>query len=111
VIVLSGIHNGLRRQTQERLDEQLHGLNPKSWMVLTDQEDDFRGQKIGATALLHNQQKVALCVVKKNARVLERLDAWLEDGERGRVFAGVPTLVIDDEADQASVATSRRPTA
>ena len=28
IIVLSGIHNGLRRQTQERLDESLTDLNP-----------------------------------------------------------------------------------
>jgi hypothetical protein len=94
VIVLSGIHNGLRKQTQQRLDEQLHDLNPASWMVLTDQADDFRGQKIGPTALLHNQEKVALCVVKKNAKVLTRLDNWLEDGVRARVFVGVPTLVV-----------------
>lgn len=107
VIVLSGIHNGLRRQTQERLDEQLHELQPTSWLMLTDQADDFRPPKIQSTALLHGQEsKVALCVAKKNARVLARLDAWLEDASKRRILADLPVLVIDDEADQASVATT-----
>ncbi|MBN9096708.1 MAG: Z1 domain-containing protein [Pseudonocardia sp.] len=107
VIVLSGIHNGLRRQTQERLDEQLKELSPKAWLTLTDQADDFRPPRIQSTALLHNQEtKVALCVVKKNKTVLNRLNAWLEDAAKQRVLADLPVLVIDDEADQASVETN-----
>lgn len=106
VIVLSGIHNGLRRQTQERLDEQLHELRPTSWLMLTDGADDFRPPSMQSTALLHGQEsKVALCVAKKNAKVLARLDAWLEDAAKRRILADLPVLVIDDEADQASVAT------
>lgn len=107
VIVLSGIHNGLRRQTQERLDEQLKELSPKAWLTLTDQADDFRPPRMQSTALLHNQEtKVALCVVKKNKTVLTRLNAWLEDAAKQRVLADLPVLVIDDEADQASVETN-----
>src|SRR3954465_11600189 len=37
VIVLSGIHNGLRRQTQARLDHYLTHLNPDHWFLLTDE--------------------------------------------------------------------------
>lgn len=106
VIVLSGIHNGLRRQTQDRLDEQLHDLSPVSWLMLTTKIKDFYPPSMQSTALLHNQEsKVALCVAKKNAKVLARLDEWLEDAEKQRVLADLPVLVIDDEADQASVAS------
>lgn len=106
VIVLSGIHNGLRRQTQERLNEQLRDLVPTAWLTLTDADNDFRPQSTPSTALLHNQEsKVVLCVVKKNKSVLTKLDAWLEDAARQRVLDDVPVLVIDDEADQATVAT------
>lgn len=106
VIVLSGIHNGLRRQTQVRLDEQLHDLSPRDWLMLTDPAKDFEPPRMQSTALLHNQEsKVALAVVKKNKTVLTKLDAWLEDASKQRVLEGLPVLVIDDEADQASVAT------
>ncbi|WP_432564795.1 Z1 domain-containing protein [Kineococcus sp. SYSU DK003] len=107
VIVLSGIHNGLRRQTQERLNEQLRDLVPTDWLTLTDEHNDFRPHSMPATALLHNQgSKVALCVVKKNKAVLTKLDAWLEGAARKNVLDDVPVLVIDDEADQATVATA-----
>ncbi|QSE93903.1 Z1 domain-containing protein [Rhodococcus pseudokoreensis] len=106
VIVLSGIHNGLRRQTQERLDQQLKELSPHSWLTLTDQNDDFYAPTTQSTALLHgHHDKVALCVVKKNVRVLKRLDQWLAPAAKARVLSDLPTLIIDDEADQASVET------
>lgn len=107
VIVLSGIHNGLRRQTQERLDVQLRDLVPTAWLTLTDQANDFKTHTTPATALLHKQEsKVALCVVKKNKAVLTKLDNWLDDAARNNVLDDVPVLVIDDEADQATVATT-----
>lgn len=106
IIVLSGIHNGLRKQTQERLDEQLHQLSPKRWKQLTNADDDFRAPAIQAEALLHlGESGVALAVVKKNAAVLRRLDRWLNPAVKLRALADVPTLIIDDEADQASVET------
>src|ERR1700735_2465689 len=40
-IVLSGVHNALRRQTQLRLDEQLYELNKTRWLQLTDENSDF----------------------------------------------------------------------
>src|SRR5699024_5297056 len=70
VIVLSGIHNGLRRQTQARLDEQLRDLVPTAWLTLTNQDADFRPHATPSTALLHNLvSKVVLRVVKKNKSV------------------------------------------
>lgn len=107
IIVFSGIHNGLRKQTQDRLDEQLCQLTPKKWKQLTNADDDFRAPAIPATALLHlGESGVALAVVKKNATVVRRLDRWLQPAVKQRALADVPTLIIDDEADQASVETS-----
>src|SRR5206468_962192 len=40
-IVLSGVHNSLREQTQERLDGHLVGPNPKYWLPLTGANRDF----------------------------------------------------------------------
>jgi hypothetical protein len=106
VIVLSGIHNGLRKQTQIRLDNQLTALNQKDWHTLTTVDRDFVIPAASAVATL-TSEKVVLAVVKKNATVLERLVKWLSaDGAR-RTLQELKVLVIDDEADQASVATGR----
>ncbi len=106
VLVLSGIHNGLRRQTQERLEEQLHALNPQRWAVLTTADQDFRPPgNITPASLFRADGQVALAVVKKNATVLRRLATWLDNPLGRDALQNVPVLVIDDEADQASVAT------
>lgn len=107
IIVLSGIHNGLRKQTQARLNSQLKGLNNEHWITLTDEDRDFGPQASDAVSLLKSTEKVLLAVVKKNATVLERLINWLStDGARG-ALENLRVLIIDDEADQASVATGR----
>lgn len=107
VIVLSGIHNGLRKQTQARLDAQLKELNREHWITLTDVDHDFIGYTASAVSILKSTKKVILAVVKKNPIVLERLLEWLSgDGARG-ALENLRVLVIDDEADQASVATGR----
>lgn len=111
VIVLSGIHNSLRSQTQRRLDLEL-GLvaDPKGvglpevgqgWWRITSSEinGDF---KPGTDAGPLQQGSRGIMVVKKNATVLRRLVAWLD----GRVPSDLPVLIIDDEADQASINTT-----
>ena len=111
VIVLSGIHNSLRAQTQRRLDLEL-GLVPDpkgvglpnpahAWWRITSSEltGDF---KPGTDAGPLQQGSRGIMVVKKNATVLRRLVAWLD----GRVPYDLPVLVIDDEADQASINTN-----
>lgn len=93
VIVLSGIHNGLRKQTQERLDEQLHMLTPTKWKQLTNADDDFRAPAMQSTALLHvDDSGVILAVVKKNAAVLKRLDKWLQPAVKQRALTDVRLL-------------------
>jgi hypothetical protein len=106
-IVLSGVHNVLRAQTQSRLEKELVDLNSEDWVKLTETDRDF-SQRAGGNAdaflTAHSGQRV-LCVVKKNATVLRRLLRWLRSA-RVEVRSSCPVLVIDDEADQASVNAS-----
>jgi len=116
IVVLSGLDNGLRRQTQIRLNKELAGyadnrpgavpLPPMGaqWHQFTtaDFDGDFRPGNANHSALQGTQP--VLLVVKKNGTVLRRLHAWL-DAAPGEVRRTLPLLVIDDEADQASVDT------
>jgi Z1 domain len=106
IIVLSGIHNGLRKQTQQRLDQQLKKLNDDRWWTLTEEAHDFLIPTWEPSASL-TSDKVVLAVVKKNATVLTRLVNWLGRENGRRELRNARVLVIDDEADQASVATGR----
>lgn len=110
IIVLSGLHNTLRQQTQRRLQRDLgHEDTPgvglpepgRRWVYMTNAEPwgDFNPHAINASLLQGNDH--VLLVVKKNKSRMERLINWMA----GRVPAHVPVLVIDDEADQASVNT------
>lgn len=116
VIVLSGIDNGLRRQTNIRLKRELVGyadnrstavhLPPmgRQWHEFTrdDLHGDFQAGFANHAALQGSQP--VLLVVKKNGAVLRRLLAWL-DAAPVEVRQTLPFLLIDDEADQASVDT------
>lgn len=108
-IVLTGMTNALRSQTQSRLQRELANLNDDKWFVLTSMTDDFRptgsNRNVNAFLTEHSDSKV-LCVVKKNAAVLRRLLRWLE-GASQEVLSSCPVLLIDDEADQASINASR----
>ncbi len=103
-IVLSGMTNLLRKQTQVRLEGELAALNTDSWFLLTDAGRDFGqlGAKWNVNAFLTSDNKAVLCVVKKNATVLRKLLRWLK-GANAEVLNSCPVLVIDDEADQASI--------
>lgn len=110
VIVLSGLHNTLRQQTQRRLERDLGRENVagvgepeagRRWQWMTGGESwaDFDPRGVNAAVVQGNEQ--VIFVVKKNKTRLERLNTWMQ----GRVPDHVPVLVIDDEADQASVNT------
>lgn len=100
-IVLSGVHNALRRQTQLRLDEQLANLNPADWIALTDESSDF-GNPVKALPLVAGTDLKLIAVVKKNVSRLARLRNWLEQAHLANGLERCPVLIIDDEADQAS---------
>ncbi|MFF1412824.1 Z1 domain-containing protein [Streptomyces sp. NPDC058289] len=103
VIVLSGIHNGLRRQTQDRLQAQLiDTAGDGAWFPLTNSTKDFHTPT--ATFAAHQGgDRTILIVAKKQKDVLTRLLSWLTSA----ALVNVPALIIDDEADQASVSTPR----
>ncbi|MFD9703751.1 Z1 domain-containing protein [Lentzea sp. NPDC059081] len=102
-IVLAGIHNGLRRQTQLRLEQQLVEPNPSGWMQLTDPDKDFYPPANAAGYFATGNKQHVLCVIKKNRTVLEKFDQWLASASGH--LRDCPALIIDDEADQATVAT------
>lgn len=97
VIVLSGVHDSLRRQTQRRLEREL--ASSPGWVLLTGSVADFQG---GDTRVLAGPGTFLL-VAKKNVAVLAKIDQWLE--EAAPFLAHMPVLLIDDEADQASINT------
>lgn len=109
VIVLSGIHNSLRLQTQRRVNRAL-GIDPSGalrpepgfrWISVTEPKlnGDFK-PGVDANLLQGNDRVVIVC--KKNKSVLQRLLNWLGDNPPPD---HLPVLVIDDEADLASINT------
>lgn len=134
IIVLAGLHNNLRAQTQIRLDEgflgfatlanadQLppigvglidsdHSMQP-NYATNRSENGDFN-KKQASSLGISPEQRPWLFVVKKNKTVLERLLFWIcnrvanwTDPETGRkIVTNLPILVIDDEADHGSVDT------
>lgn len=126
IIVIAGIHNNLRKQTQERIDEGFIGrssdpenrvpigvgLNGKfpHPATLTNINEDFNKNTAAKSGWKINDfSKPIILVIKKNVRTLEALHKWLKElnaqGD-GRI-SDVPMLVIDDEADNASINTNK----
>ena len=99
-IVLSGIHNSLRSQTQVRMDKDLIAHYPDPWVKLTNQEEDFGRVQEGA-GLLSARELRNLVVIKKNASRLQRMVDWLESIHEN-IRRACPVIIIDDEADQAT---------
>ncbi|MCT7967574.1 Z1 domain-containing protein [Laspinema sp. D1] len=137
IIVLAGIQNSLRSQTQRRLDEGFLGYDSHAHRASTQESPAIGaglipvGKRLiadSATSSANNgdfSKKVAgqfgvsagggnplLFVVKKNTTVLKNLLQWaLRDGDKDeksgkRIVRGVPLLIIDDEADNASINTN-----
>jgi hypothetical protein len=104
VIVLAGMTNVLRQQTQSRLMSDVLNHNPHLWWEGTTIERDFRLEK-GIKLPAIEKGKCSLFVIKKNAAVLRRLKKALNQlSEMER--KALPTLIIDDECDQASINTA-----
>lgn len=110
-IVLTGITESLRSQTQSRIESQLIANTP-NWYTLTKVDRDFREdayftEKVehsNASTLLSNAAgggPKLLAVVKKNVSVLRKLNDFIRSA--GVSAQQCPILIIDDEADQASI--------
>ena len=104
VIILAGMTNVLRQQTQTRLMTDVLNHNPHLWWEGTTIEKDFRLEK-GIKLPAIEKGKCSLFVIKKNAAVLRRLKKALNQlSEMER--KALPTLIVDDECDQATINTA-----
>ncbi len=131
IIVMSGTTNLLRAQTQRRIDKELVGkralmpdhsykddpdwadfndLRPDpeasgtpKWLRFTNYRDDFKPQSYAALSGLADPTSISLLVIKKNTAPLRRVVKAVDDTSA----KNVPTLIIDDESDHASIDTSR----
>ena len=134
IIVLTGMHNSLRSQTQTRIDEEFLGYETS-----TEESDIQKKNLIGVglitdnrevgplTSITNRDEKGDFClgsskgqivppyiiVTKKNYSVLDLLIEWLSsstiatlDKTKKVIGAEYPALIIDDEADQASINTN-----
>lgn len=120
VLILAGMTDSLRIQTQERVDEGLIGAVSSTIeekqeikyigvgtigtfgyyaVPLTTDKKDFKT----LSCLSNDLNKPQILVVKKNKKVLEAVKKWLKPGQAN--VSGRNILIIDDECDNASVNT------
>ena len=130
IVIVAGVHNNLRNQTQRRIDEGFVGSDSTQRLSRTGQDVE---RWIGVGAINHNRHpftftsaardfnkgtatsvripslndlsEPAVVVVKKNSRVLQSLIEWLRtQTARGNTETiDAPLLLIDDESDNASI--------
>ena len=131
IIVIAGIHNNLRNQTQARIDEGFIGRDTgrsqerkrggarhivgvgrfdanKTPVSLTNTLRDFNKETASTnTSEIESYKVPVVLIIKKNHRTLTNLLDWLRDNSaRGdHEMIGQPMLLIDDEADNASINT------
>ena len=129
IILLTGTIESLRKQTQERIEEGFVGANiakledgisaefrvgvgkdgkPIMVTALTSRENDFVGNTNKILTSIESN-KVVLFVIKKNTTVLKKLIEWLKEinGDPTDKKIHYPMLLIDDEADNASINTKK----
>lgn len=134
IIVLAGIPEILRQQTQKRLDSEFVGrqnkfLDPKfisanNWVgvgrygqdqnkkiaCFTSEANDFDANVLKSNGLsLDSVNCTILLVVKKNSKILRNLYSWLRHNNsinsNGQISKSL--FLIDDEADYASINTNQ----
>ncbi len=121
IIVLAGLLNSLRNQTQERIDADFMGWCTKRNrpigaarfgaerrpVCFTTSVEDFRKTTASAIALqLSALKEPVVLILKKNTSTLKNLREWLSGNNRYNL-KDFPMLLIDDEADHASINTHR----
>ncbi|HLN20915.1 MAG TPA: Z1 domain-containing protein [Bacteroidales bacterium] len=143
IIILAGMHDSLRSQTQIRIDEGFLGFNsqrslqysntnkigvgfynprdgktnepidlPANALTSSHLNGDFN-RKVAQSAGIHlRSSDPIVAVIKKNGSILKNIISWLAvwgdkqpDGKI--IIRNVPFLLIDDEADNASVNVSK----
>ena len=133
IILLTGTIESLRRQTQSRIDEGFVGKkssgllareitdttvgvgvyeNRRAAAVFTSEIRDFNASLLKTLGLnLAKYSEPSVFVIKKNKSALESLYEWLKthnaDSSTGYKI-DLPLLLIDDEADNASINTRQK---
>ena len=133
IIILAGIHNNLRSQTQTRIDEGFLGFDTQNTRAYnmnqtirigvglipgfdkaiansyttSTERGDFTKQAANTAGFNFNNPQPIILVIKKNVSVLKRLYSWLKSQSTHDVIANKSLLLVDDEADNASINTSR----
>lgn len=130
VILLTGTIEKLRRQTQQRIDEGFIGLDSyaftlendnvqvgvgtidsttSGWAVTSTTSDFNAATAKKIVGQLNNISAPVIFVLKKNKSVLEKLEHWLRFYNANKITKKIdlPMLLIDDEADNASVNTKK----
>lgn len=121
IIVLSGIMEDLRKQTQKRIEKEVVGYtngfigvgtvapfgemgtyNDVTQIIIpTSDKTDFKKSMKEADFSLNNKN---ILVCKKNTSVLKNLILWLDNYlNENKDKIEIPFLIIDDEADNASL--------
>ena len=125
VILMTGTTNDLRKQTQIRLDEAFMGvdtgsetlnfigagkynkkLRPVSFTTVDKDFSKSAAKQLGSSLSQGGTDRPMLFVIKKNVSVLKSLLDWIKThNQYGENKIDGSVLMIDDEADYASVNT------
>ncbi|MEI7474810.1 MAG: Z1 domain-containing protein [bacterium] len=126
IVVLAGLHNNLRQQTQFRIDQGVNGLQmingqlsavgvgrlPNKYsnthtqtLTTSDINGDFRAAAANMNGINFNINTPLIAVIKKNISPLKNLNSWLDNviGINMQERSDKAVLIIDDECDQASI--------
>lgn len=123
IIILTGTIEGLRRQTQERVEEGFVGYDVTNAMdvgvgrgdktpkLFTSRLKDFVADDDQNTniRISNYPSEPMVFVLKKNASVLKKLYSSLKNINTTKQYQKInaPLLLIDDEADNASINTRK----
>ena len=143
IIILAGMHDSLRSQTQIRIDEGFLGFNsqrslqysntnkigvgyynphdgktnqpvdlPANALTSSHLNGDFNRKAAQSAGIHLRSSDPIVAVIKKNGSILKNIISWLavwgDKQPDGKILIrNVPFLLIDDEADNASINVSK----
>ena len=124
IILIAGIHNNLREQTQNRINEgfigkdnltqELVGVgldnNQRIPGSLTSTLNDFKKTNLQSLGIdPKDYVEPIILVIKKHYSTLNNIINWLKGTTTEDKLSSYPLLIIDDEADNASINTQKDP--